>query len=363
ISVHQLKYQAHPTLKISDHKPVSSLFNIDVKVINQVSDRKVYNIYIMEMEEIRRLDRMENEWLPTMTLSQHTLEFETVKFQQAVIRSVEIENTGQTPCHFEFIGKLGETQFCKPWLSISKPKGYVLPGDKQDIEFEIYVNKTTSPSLNSREDRIEDILILHLVGGKDFFVTVNGNYSPSCFGMSIEALCRMRMPVQQMDQTELTKLCKINPWDNRTDDSAVLNVPKELWRILDHLYHNARYQPDLFQQPGLHEEMKLIQENLDTQLPTVGNPLPGSNHSVAEALLIFLEALPEPVIPFNVYPACMEVYNDFERCRALLRNIPVHHLNVFNYLISFLQKLPKHEANGLDLHLIATIFSGLILRP
>uniref|UniRef100_H2YK76 Rho-GAP domain-containing protein n=1 Tax=Ciona savignyi TaxID=51511 RepID=H2YK76_CIOSA len=295
-------------MKISDHKPVSSLFNIDVKVINQVSDRKVYNIYIMEMEEIRRLDRMENEWLPTMTLSQHTLEFETVKFQQAVIRSVEIENTGQTPCHFEFIGKLGETQFCKPWLSISKPKGYVLPGDKQDIEFEIYVNKTTSPSLNSREDRIEDILILHL--------------------------------------------CKINPWDNRTDDSAVLNVPKELWRILDHLYHNARYQPDLFQQPGLHEEMKLIQENLDTQLPTVGNPLPGSNHSVAEALLIFLEALPEPVIPFNVYPACMEVYNDFERCRALLRNIPVHHLNVFNYLISFLQKLPKHEANGLDLHLI-----------
>uniref|UniRef100_H2YKA6 Rho-GAP domain-containing protein n=1 Tax=Ciona savignyi TaxID=51511 RepID=H2YKA6_CIOSA len=289
-------------MKISDHKPVSSLFIIDVKVINQALYRKVYE------EEIRRLDRMENEWLPTMTLSQHTLEFGTVKFQQAVIRSVEIENTGQTPCHFEFIGKLGETQFCKPWLTISKPKGYVLPGDKQDIEFEIYVNKSTSPSLNNREDRIEDILILHL--------------------------------------------CKINPWEGRIDKSSMLNVPKELWRILDHLYHNARYQPDLFQQPGLHEEMKLIQENLDTQLPTVGNPLPGSNHSVAEALLIFLEALPEPVIPFNFYPACMEVYNDFERCRALLRSIPVHHLNVFNYLISFLQELPKHEANGLDLHLI-----------
>ena len=34
------------------------------------------------------------------------------------------------------------------------------------IEFEIYVNRSTAPNLNLGADKLEDILILHLVGGK-----------------------------------------------------------------------------------------------------------------------------------------------------------------------------------------------------
>ncbi|XP_078485744.1 inositol polyphosphate 5-phosphatase OCRL isoform X2 [Ciona intestinalis] len=360
--VQLLKYQAHLSLKISDHKPVSAVFKINVKVITRELYRKVYE------EEIRRLDRMENEWLPTMVLNQHSLEFGTVKFQQAVQRTVEILNTGQTPCHFEFIGKLGEKAFCKPWLTVGKPKGYVLPGDKLVIEFEVYVNKNTAPSLNKEEDKIEDILILHLVGGKDFFITVNGKYSPSCFGTSIEALCWMKKPIEQMDRKELTRLSctESRDWqvnNEKHHSSQMLNVPKELWRLLDHLYQYARHQPDLFQKPGLHEELKMIQENLDSQLPTVGTPLPGSNHSVAEALLVFLEALPEPVIPFEFYPMCLQIYNNYDQGQELIHKMPPHHVNVFNYIISFLQELPKYEENGLNLHLLATIFSGLLLRP
>lgn len=32
----------------------------------------------------------------------------------------------------------------------------------------------------------------------------------------------------------------------------------------------------------------------------------GSNHSVAEALLLFLESLPEPVICYRFYSSCLE---------------------------------------------------------
>jgi len=43
--------------------------------------------------------------------------------------------------------------------------------DKASVELEFYVNKTTAPQLNTGKDRLEDILVLHLQGGKDLFVS------------------------------------------------------------------------------------------------------------------------------------------------------------------------------------------------
>lgn len=37
----------------------------------------------------------------------------------------------------------------------------------------------------------------------------------------------------------------------------------------------------------------------------------GSNHSVAEALLLFLESLPEPVICYNFYNNCLICANNY----------------------------------------------------
>lgn len=43
----------------------------------------------------------------------------------------------------------------------------------------------------------------------------------------------------------------------------------------------------------------------------------GSNHSVAEALLIFLEALPEPVICYELYQRCLDCSHDSRLCRQV----------------------------------------------
>lgn len=45
--------------------------------------------------------------------------------------------------------------------------------------------------------------------------------------------------------------------------------------------------------------------------------LPGSVHSVAEALLLFLEALPEPVIPYNLYQAALDATPNFSLCKEV----------------------------------------------
>lgn len=48
----------------------------------------------------------------------------------------------------------------------------------------------------------------------------------------------------------------------------------------------------------------------------------GSNHSVAEALLLFLESLPEPVICCRFYSSCLESASNYGlSCQVLLASL------------------------------------------
>ena len=73
-----------------------------------------------------------------------------------------------------------------------------LSGEKQDVGLEIYVDKKTAHSLNSGQDKLYDILVLHLMGGKDIFITVSGSYTRSCFGCSLDALVQLTVPIREL---------------------------------------------------------------------------------------------------------------------------------------------------------------------
>lgn len=75
-----------------------------------------------------------------------------------------------------------------------------------DIELEVFVNRSTAPELNFGKEQIEDILVLHLERGKDYFISVTGNYLPSCYGTPIHLLCQLREPIQDMPLKTLSKL-------------------------------------------------------------------------------------------------------------------------------------------------------------
>lgn len=47
---------------------------------------------------------------------------------QLQVESFTIHN-GQVPCQFEFINKPDEESYCKPWLSVSPSRGFLLPGE------------------------------------------------------------------------------------------------------------------------------------------------------------------------------------------------------------------------------------------
>ncbi|KAJ8870556.1 hypothetical protein PR048_029579 [Dryococelus australis] len=349
--IQQVEYRSHPELKISDHKAVSAIFDSQVRVIDAVKYRRIHE------EVMKKLDKLENEFLPQVMVDNTEVIFDTVRYLESQNKDLIIANTGQVPVTFEFIKKLDDSSYCKDWLSIEPYAGFIMPGEKSDIKLEVYVDKTSAFKLNSGEDKLYDILVLHLEGGKDIFITVTGTYERSCFGSSIEALVYISVPVREIPVGRLMELENSKEISSPQDPYP---IPKEVWFLVDHLYRHGLKQPNLFEQPGLHSELIAIRNWLDCGSP---DPLPGSIHSVAEALLLLLESTAEPIIPYNLHNVCLAATSNYLQCKQLVMQLPEHRKNVFLYLCAFLQEVLSHATeNDLDAKTIATLFGTIFLR-
>jgi len=361
-NIKQTSYRSHMDLVVSDHKPVSAVFDVDIKVIDKSKRQKVRE------EVLKKFDMLENDFLPQVMVDTTELIYDTVKFMENKWQSLSIANTGQVQAQFEFIQKPGETSYCKPWLTVEPFSGCIMPGEKCEVRISMNVDKRTGHALNCGKDQLYDILVLHLLGGKDIFITVSGQYVKSSFGCSIDSLVKLKVPVGQLSPGQVLSLengeySKI-PEEHLVSGSSGstgYQIPKEIWLLCDRIKSEGLDKENLFLTPGKKKEMVLIRDWLDSGLPIESPQV--SVHSLAESLLIFIESLREPVIPYSMLGGCLEWSSNYLQCKQIVSQLPTNHKYLFDYLIGFLREVLKSSfCNALEPKIVAALFSSIILR-
>lgn len=331
----QIEYISHPDIKDSDHKPVSAIFSSKALKVDQILKRKVSE------DVMKKLDQLENAKLPQIVIDKNEINFGTVFFKDNASRSLTLTNIGRDRIHYRFKNKNNDPTFCKSWLRVTPSSGVIPVNEQINITFEInFANPSNAYKFNYGIDKISDTLILMLVGGKHIFLTITGEYQPSTFGCSLETLIHLHRPISSYSIKEFQenfelKFKSLNHEfclhdDLNTDKAKSLQiplpVPKELFALIDTLIKEPKIDINVFENIGLEHELIAIRKALDNdeknQLETV------SKNSIAEVLLLFLETLAEPVIPYQFYNRVLSAKDNYVACKevCILR---ILHLTLF----------------------------------
>ncbi|KAI8321878.1 DNase I-like protein [Martensiomyces pterosporus] len=250
--IRSTEYESVDSLDTSDHKPVRSMVTIDVWKVDQERRQAVF------LEVLRELDRYENECIPIATLGSAVVDFGDVYFGKLVQRKMDLTNSGQVPLEYSFIATPSRDHFAPPWLKISPESGMLLPGGQVDIVFSILVDERVSAPLSTHTEELNDILILHLNRGRDYFIQVQGEYRPSVYGMSMDILVHCKEAVRSMSREDFEQCLH----------SGQFSVPRCIWALTDFL---SKYGIDrgysLFYYKGSPALAETVKECLDTDAP------------------------------------------------------------------------------------------------
>lgn len=228
----------------------------------------------------------------------------------------------------------------------------LIPGEETvTLDFSITIDNNTAQNLNSGREVLEDILILRLEGGRDYYITVRATYARSCFGMSVDELVLYSEPIRTVPLDPIQRAATIGDMSA----TSALCVPKELWRLVDAVHQKGLATPGIFIEAGLADEVTHIRECLDTgtQFGTY------RIHSYSEALLSFLGSLSSPIIPASLFPTVeIDSLNIQSMSRRVLEELAPINYNVLVYIISFFREsLRLREQNGLTAAKVARICS------
>jgi inositol polyphosphate 5-phosphatase INPP5B/F len=226
-------------------------------------------------------------------------------------------------------------------MTVSPTYGMLIPGEQPTtINVTITIDNTTAQLLNSGREVLDDILILRLENGRDYYITVKADFSRSCFGMTVDELVMYSDAIRNIPLDSVLRAEKydINP-------TQALCVPKELWRIVDAIYAKGLQETDLFSALGDPEEVKQIRECVDAGTAFGSYSI----HSYVDTFLAFLLCLASPLVPSSLFPTVeIDSLNIQSMTRRFLEDLPPIHYNVFVYIVSFFREaLLYRETNKL----------------
>ncbi len=392
-------YTSHQRVLSSDHKPLDAVFTLDYDAVVPELKAKVHQ------EVVRELDKAENEGRPVVTVvvdrhrdidpsHSHTdpasqnyegVNFGNVKYDHVKIRSITIANTGRVPATVGFVDRSIDPNqpngICPPWLQIGfdrpadhhdsdprAPQLYTLePDEAANVELTIHI---TDPDLVRRltegPEKLEDVLVLRIKNGRDYFLPLRGNWQQSAFGRSIEKLVRI-------PEGGVRKLQHQKPGGSSHSDHDVVkwSAPRELFRLTETIEKLVERsvaewgmkgedgKPPWEQEKvngwpfegwiGVERERKSLRERaregLDTDTPfaQLFPPEAGSLQrleAVSETLVQFLHSLEDGIITESLWQELEKGMLDREKAKTTLSDEDER-----TWILDILSSAPAHSVS------------------
>ena len=248
----------------SDHKPLDADFVLTYDAVDPGLRA------IVHQRVVRELDRAENEARPDITVvveqppglthdreepdkatrGLDTVDFGLVRYDEPVARMLTLANTGGVSATFNFRyrpdGNGEEADDVSPsWLDVSAdwpiddgnsgtgkiPTYTLAPGDAVQVRLVIRINDISFVRDLTRGKRdIEDILVLRVVRGRDHFISIRGQWLPTCFGLSLLELTRMPQGgIRELDSESRRSILR----EQGHSTAARMSAPRELFRLTE----------------------------------------------------------------------------------------------------------------------------------
>ncbi|KAK6106099.1 Endonuclease/Exonuclease/phosphatase family protein [Brugia pahangi] len=342
VNVRQKVYESVESVVFSDHKPVRSVFYVEVRHVDEAKRNACLE------EAVREADRRANEALPQIELSQSEVDFGKVYFFQSASRTITVKNTGKTKISFSFDARPNRVALCEPWLSVTPPNSRLQPGASCTISLQILIDKAVAWTI-SGDEKLSEILVLRLHRGRHYFVTVSAHYQYSAFGSSFVNLIHMEKKKTSASELNLT-------YSPASLISAVVaGVPESVFRISEALKQNG-LEKICFDDPSAHSEFIALRNALDTGKPKNLFEACKSAFSMYDTFLTLITSFKESIIPPALQMECLRAANDINSCWSCVEKFPVENRNMFIYFIGFVSELVKWNSTAnSQMQLIADI--------
>lgn len=346
-AVHQYWYNGYPNITFSDHRPVAAAFHVDVDLFDRKEQERASRRLHRQVHVLDVLDEVHDR--ATVAIDGGAIDLGTFGYGQTVRRELTIKNVGKIPCTFRFVPAIPEKPILRSWLHLSLSAGLLLPGEAVDIALTATINDEAAAELNRDRRRVEQTLILHVLMGKDHFVTVSGDYQPTCFANSLSRLTRLPGSIRELKSDK-----ELLP------EESAANAPREIVRLVNWLMSHEALTPDIFFGPSDSALVDTIRNCLDTSTPfpfdSASTPTTASNDTqhpspdhlpaaFASALLQLLASLTEPVVPYALYTRCTQMMSRDEAF-GLLEELPPHAVNVWVSVTAFLHFISQSHEEG-----------------
>lgn len=202
--IKQLAYDCVMQIRASDHKPVFAIFSTKIKTRDEAKYKRV------QEEVLKAVDKRENDNQPQLVVDKTAIDLGVVRFNEPAKHDFYVYNNCPQQVDFSFKEKPG-SDICEKFLQVDPRSDSltILSGCPISVKMLVDSNCVTDllkKLCGKMEKNIVDILILDVTSGRDIFITVHAVYQPSCFGLSMETMCRTDRPLCEYKQEEIIKM-------------------------------------------------------------------------------------------------------------------------------------------------------------